>query len=347
MDGLGFMIWQLSNMPAADDLAALLASLGVRWVSIKVLDGPNLYNANLRPNGRQAMGGGNQKLLKAYWAAIEAKGIEVGGWQYVYGDQPGAEGDAALAFHEEFKPKHFLIDAEGEYKRYGATRAAKTYCSKLHNGRRPGSALAETGQVEVLLCSYRFPSLHRGLIKPFPLAAFCNHEKVDGVAPQMYWIGAHDVVDQLQRSYDEYRDITFKPFIPIGSAFATGRRSDSARAEADYWEPTTTDFYNFTNACRVRGFKAYGFYSLDFILKNNRKDWLGAICGVPAPPPPLPGDTRVIAVASASIRNKPLEIDETLFGRGILDATVKVTGDAVNGYVPVEAWIYENALEKD
>jgi len=254
MKGLGFIIWQLANMPSAGELAHLLANGNVKWVSIKALDGPNLYNAK----------GGNQKLLKTYWAALEEMEIEVGAWQYVYGDQPGAEGDAALAFWEEFKPKHFLIDAEGEYKRYGATKAAKVYCEKLHDG-----------QCFTALCSYRFPSLHGGVIKPFPFPAFLNHEKVDGVAPQVYWAGAHDPAAQIQRSFEEYRKITLKPYIPIGSAYG-----------GSGWEPSVDDLKLFVKSARF--FSAYGFYSLDYILKNGRWDWWKAITETqpPAPPPP-------------------------------------------------------------
>ena len=267
MNGLGFMIWQLANMPAPAVLADKLKAGGVRWACIKVLEGPELYNAK----------GGNQKLLKEYWAALEAAGIEPGGWQYVYGDQPGAEGDAAVNFYEEFKPKHFFIDAEGHYKRYGASKAAKVYCSKLHNG-----------QVEVYLCSYRFPSLHGGLIKPFPFSAFMNHEKVDGAAPQVYWLGDHDVIEQVEQSVSEYAKLSSKPIVPIGSSFAAGD-----------WEPTANDLRMFKQIClHIGAVKAYGFYSLDWILKNKRDDWWEAITGIPTPPapppPPEPGDHEKI-----------------------------------------------------
>jgi hypothetical protein len=260
MNGLGFMIWQLSNMPAPTALSDLLKGKGIKWVSIKVLDGPNLYNAK----------GGNQKLLKEYFAALKAVGIDVGGWQYVYGDQPGAEGDAASAFYQEFEPDHLLIDAEGEYKRYGATKAAKAYCDKVHKG-------------ENYLCSYRFPSLHSPIIKPFPFPAFMNHDKIIGAAPQVYWIGDHDPIEQTERSIEEYNKINSKKaIVPIGSAFSSGN-----------WEPTTNDLRLFKQICiHIGQVKAYGFYSLDWILRNNRMDWFNAITGqdTPPPPPPEPGD---------------------------------------------------------
>jgi hypothetical protein len=246
------MIWQLANMPAPADLATLLSDGRVSWVSIKVLDGPYLYNAK----------GGNQKLLKEYWAAIQSEGIEVGGWHYVYGDQPGAEGDAAAAFYEEFKPTHWLIDAESQYKGIGMSKKAKLYCDKLHDG-----------QVFTALCSYRFPSQHGGL-QPFPFSAFLNHEKVDGTAPQVYWVGAQNPQEQTQASQAEYRKLTSKPFIPIGSAFKHGT-----------WEPSIASLGLFRDWCKQ--YPAYGYYSLDYILKNSRWDMWKTITDT-QPPIPLP-----------------------------------------------------------
>lgn len=258
INGIGVLIWQLAKMPAPDALAKLVSDAKLDWVSIKTLDGTQLYNAK----------GGNQKTLKAYWAALKEV-CSVGAWHRVYGDQPGAEGDAAEAFYEEFKPDHFLIDAEGEYKRYGAAGRAKIYCGKLHDG-----------QVDTYLCSYRFPSMHGGL-KPFPFQAFLNSDKVDGTAPQVYWIGSHDPVDQLARSLKEYRAITNKRFVPIGSAFG----------EAG-WEPTVVDIRSFVKAA----WPNFGFYSLDYILTHNHMDWLQAMTGItppPPPPPPLDDHTRL------------------------------------------------------
>lgn len=255
MNGLGFMIWQLANMPAPATLADLLVKGRVSWVCIKTLEGAQLYNAK----------GGNQKLLKDYWAALKAKGIQVGAWQYVYGEQPGPEGDAAAGFIEEFDPAFFFIDAEGEYKRYGATKAAKAYCAKL-----------KVKKLEVYLCSYRYPSLHGGVIKPFPFTAFLNAESVDGAAPQVYWIDSHNPAEQTQRSFEEYQKLTSKPLIPIGSCFKNGT-----------WEPSLGDLAEFRDWCE-RGFQAYGWYSLDYILKNKRWDWWSTITDSepPAPPPP-------------------------------------------------------------
>ncbi len=260
MNGLGFFIWQLSNMPAPDVLAQMLAKAGVKWVAIKVLDGPLLFNAK----------GGNQKLLKQYWAALKAAGVEPGGDQMVYGDQPGPEGDAASGFIQEFDPAFFLIDAEGAMKRFGANKIAKAYCDKL-----PRSA-------EVLLCSFRFPSQHGGL-KPFPFKAYLEHEKVDGTMPQMYWALRHDPVEQLLQSEKEYKALTSKPFIPLGATFGEYFTVNGVKI---WWEPTVAEIKSFVVAAKI--YPAYGFYSLDYILRKNRMDWFRAATGIEDTPPPPP-----------------------------------------------------------
>lgn len=280
MNGLGFYIWQLKNMPEPYSLAKFLKAGGVKWVTIKVLDGVDLYNAS----------GNNQKLLKEYYQALKEAGISAGGWQYCYGYQPGLEGDMALAFWEEFRVPHFFIDAEAEYKGYGMAKKAKAYCDKLHNG-----------AVDVYLSTYRFPSYHGS----FPFSAFLNHDKVDGVAPQLYWVGSHNPAEQLERSFQEYSKFTDKPFVPIGSAYGSSS-----------WMPTVDDFKKFTEASKKYG--AWGYWSLDWILTHKKMDWWEAITGVsqepePEPEPDFPSKVFITA-DKLNIRNSTVVSDSTFIG---------------------------------
>ncbi len=248
-------------MPAPTVLAKMLADAGVKWVVIKVLNGQFLFNAK----------GGNQKLLKEYWKAFIDAGVTPGGDQYVYGEQPGPEGDAAAAFIEEFDPPFFFINAEGEYKRYGATKAAKAYCAKL-----------KVNRLEVYLCSYRFPSQHGGVIKPFPFSAFLNAESVDGTAPQVYWALSRNPVEQLAQSTKEYKALTDKSIVPLGATFGEYFMVNGVKT---WWEPTVDELKSFVAVAKL--YPAYGFYSLDYILKRKRMDWFEAVTQtVPAPPPP-------------------------------------------------------------
>lgn len=264
MNGLGFLIWQLARMPEPQELANLLKAGRVKWVSIKTLNGTEPYNSK----------GGNQKLLKSYWQAIQTAGVKVGFWHYVYGDQSGLEGDRAAGFIEEFsndglEVDHLLINAEGPYKRTGANKAAKAYCDKLPK------------KTPAYLCSYKFPSKHRPFLTTpgFPFEAFMRHERITGTAPQVYWIGANNPIQQTQQSFTEYRAIAEKPFIPIGSSF--GDWAD--RNKTIWWEPTLHDLDAFIAGAGP----TYGFYSLDWILQKNKMDWFQVITKTtPAPPQP-------------------------------------------------------------
>src|SRR4030065_446521 len=63
------------------------------------------------------------------------------------------------------------------------------------------------------LCSYRWPSYHREL--PWrEFREYCNFD-----APQVYWVGKHDPISQLNQSYAEFQAmIPWLPFVTVGSA---------------------------------------------------------------------------------------------------------------------------------
>jgi hypothetical protein len=192
--------------------------------------------------------------------------------------------------------------------------------------------------------------LHGGT-KPFPFAAFFNAASVDTIAPQIYWLDAHDPVAQLRRSYNEHRNGTAsspptqKRFLPIGSAFGQSiKRLDGSTV---WWEATAKDLQDFSQ--EARSFGAYGFWSLDWILTHNRTDYWNAITGQGEPQPP-PSDLREIVTPDLSLRSAPVFTDPndatgTLFAKGIAGRKVKVTGQAVDGYLPVEAWVWEKGLK--
>jgi hypothetical protein len=277
MIGLGFLIWKLSAMPAdLNGMADSLAQLGVKWLSIKVAEGSLAFNQD----------GGSDKKLLEFMAIMQGHEIAVGGWHYVYSTNPGPCGDRGLERYEKLKTlDHYLIDAEAGWSEpYGMPAAAKLLMSKLHNG-----------GFDVGLCSYRYPSNFPN----FPFSAFLNHEKNDFVAPQMYWEAAHNPVEQLMKCWGEYKGLTDKPFIPIGSSYGAGD-----------WEATTEDILAFAEACYLNRFPAYGFYSLDYIIKHMKLDWLKAAARysdpLPPPPPPPPVGLQFrVDVPVLNVRNGP------------------------------------------
>jgi hypothetical protein len=320
MIGLGFLIWQLAAMPAdLDGMGDTLSQLGVKWLSIKVADGSTAFNQD----------GGSDKRMLDFIAMMHAHGIAVGGWHYVYAGNPGPQGDRGEERREKLKTlDHYLIDAEAEWNEpYGMTAAAKLLMSKLHNG-----------GFDVGLCSYRYP--HN--FPCFPFSAFLNHEKTDFTAPQVYWMGSHNPVEQLLASWREYKALTSKPFIPIGAAFG-------GMVSTAFWEPTTEDIAAFAEACYLNHFQAYGFYSLDYIVKHTKLDWLKAAArySEPLPPPPPPGNEYIVIASALNIRTGAGVAYKSI---GTTTAGVQVTGlGESNGWehitFTVDGWVSKAYLK--
>ena len=351
-------------MPPVEQVISLLKRAGARWVSIKTAEGEGTYN---QP-------GGNDKILLSFIDALTEAGIEVGGWGYVYPTRAGPQGGLASERIEKLGLAHWLIDAEGEWKKTGLGKTAELYCNSLDVNKK----------FEAGLCSYRFPALHA----PMPFGSFMHHEKVKMAAPQVYWLGSHNPREQLERSYQEYAGLSSKPFIPIGATFGAAVASSSAltgrfepgaasaeitnggyeRQEAlklsratasQYWEPTVEDLKAFVDWCRAKGTSAvpgYGFYSLDWIIQKNRVDWLDAIAGSPVPEPePQPEPGKVIkplylgrvrgTVLNMRNQAEPALTPATDIGDLMHDSVVPVV-EVMNGWARLEGWVKADLLEK-
>lgn len=80
------------------------------------------------------------------------------------------------------------------------------YCNELHDRVQE--------RFPVALSSYRFPALHPELAWDKFLAIS------DIIMPQVYWAGAHNAGQQLQRSVVEFTNLApGKPIIPTGAAY--------------------------------------------------------------------------------------------------------------------------------
>lgn len=282
MNGLGFLIWKLSNMPPVEAVIAILRAIECRWVSLKVADG--IYKYNVKD--------GNDKPLIAFIQALIQAGIEVFGWHYVYAlSSPGAQGDRIMERREKLGLPGILVNIEDprfrDLTQTEANNWAKVYMDKQHDGTVYGH------------CSHRFPKYHLYI----PHERMLKHNRMDIITPMVYWEQSHNPVEQLRRSLAEYRAISNKPFVPIGPTY--GRQG---------WEPSVEELVAFVDECFAQGFPAYGFYSLDWILVHGRTDWLNAISlGGGAPPPPVPVVPDEWAIANCSWlngRSDPQVVDD-------------------------------------
>ncbi|HDZ37196.1 MAG TPA: SH3 domain-containing protein [Marinobacter sp.] len=296
-------------MPAVDWLLPVLKGVGTKWISIKVADGVWKYNQV----------DGSNKKLKEFLRAVSDAGIEVGGWHWVYPESPGKQGDLAVVLCRELGLKHYLLDVEYNWKKSGLGRSANKLLDKLHDGMEA---------VDVGFCSYRFPNYHRAV----PYREFLDHENMELIVPQLYWLLAHNPAKQIRRSLAEYRKISDKPFIPIGCTFPWGN-----------WEPSVEELKEFVKEAVSSELKAYGFYSLDKIVEGKRYDWLDAIAGSVQTEP---GNKIRIKVDRLNIRNSPKIADATDIGNLHKGAVMNVLEKLDPNWYRVEGYVWVRGTER-
>jgi hypothetical protein len=245
LTGKGWFIWQVSRCehgsPSA--IADKAVAAGLSHVLIKVTERTYTYGLD----------GYGQDLVAPVAAALHAKGIQVWGWHYVYGQQPVDEAKAAVRRVLQLGLDGYVIDAEGEYTAPGMANAAHTFMASLKGGLPAG--------LPVALSSYRYPSVHRDL----PWAAFLEH--CDLSMPQVYWQGSHNSAVQLTRSVTELSDAklvgTPRPVVPTGSAYGAGD-----------WIATADDLEKFLSAAQQLKLTAANFYSWDAaVVPDNHDLW--------------------------------------------------------------------------
>ncbi|HEY59587.1 MAG TPA: nuclear transport factor 2 family protein [Anaerolineae bacterium] len=226
--GKGFFIWKIPNCEDGDpDAIAYTAyKAGLSHILIKIANG--IYDYNYA----------NRKDLVAPVAnALHAKGIQVWGWHYVFGDLPKDEARAAIRQIKKLPIDGYVIDAESQYKdKYTPCRIFM------------GELRSSLPDFPIALSSYRYPKYHPQL----PWKDFLI--KCDYNMPQVYWEQAHNPNNHLKRSLREFQTITpFKPYIPTGAAYG-----------ASGWKPTTQDIIEFMNTAIELNFPAVNFWSWDY-----------------------------------------------------------------------------------
>lgn len=226
--GKGIFLWQLSKCAGGDPLkiAEMAQAAGFAWVCIKAADGSYAYNQGSPPSW------GGPALLEDCLKSLSNVGIQVYGWQYVYGaNRTGTpiakqEANRAIENLNRYNFSGWLIDAESPYKRKGANAWADTYMNILRSG-CPDTSLG--------LCSYRFPSYHPEI----PWSIFLD--KCDFHAPQVYWIRANNPGEQLRRSVRQLSALKALPVVPVGSAYY----------DPSYqWQPTISQLNEFNQTAQ-------------------------------------------------------------------------------------------------
>jgi hypothetical protein len=220
LQGKGWFIWQIPKCEGGSPtaIADQAVAAGCTHVLIKVAE--RTFGFGFDKLGRD--------LVPSVAEALRARGLQVWGWHYVYGDNPTGEANVAVQRCMQLKLDGYVIDAEKEYKQPGKAAAARTFMNIVRAG-LPNTLIA--------LSAYRYPSLHPEL----PWSAFLA--KCDLNMPQVYWEQSHNPEQQLARSLTEFSKTSLvgvvRPVAPTGSAYGVPNPA---------WRATAADvtrFYDF------------------------------------------------------------------------------------------------------
>ena len=300
LNGKGFYIWQLWNCEDSDPdaIATLAKAADFSHVLIKVTDGTRTYNFDREQQFDR---------VPPVARALRAKGIQIWGWQYIYGQNPLGEARKAIQRVVGLELDGFVVNAEKEYKASGMDKAASQYMKELRNG-LPG--------IPIGLSTYRFPKLH----PQFPYSKFL--ERCDINMPQVYWMGASNPDEQLVRSMQQYEDISpVRPMIPTGFAFK----------ESSY-EPKPGEPSLFLKTAQEQRLTAANFWSWDSARRYLPEIW-NEIRDYPWPSTPQPKDITQLYIDALNTHD-PAEAAGLYTSEGVHVNASRT----VQGLEPIQDW---------
>lgn len=313
--GKGIWIWKTTNCENGD-LDAIVrraTSAGFTHLILKIADGDDPYQIwDRRDTALELI------------PRLHAAGITVWGWNYIYGDPPARDAGKPRYWELEAQGnvkriqqliplglQGFVIDAEREYETILDRHTKAAGYVKIMRDALPDFPLA--------LASWKFPSTHRG----FAWQAF--RSQIDLDMPQVYWIGSHNSVTQLERAYTEFTALAPQlPFIPAGPTFF----------EHD-WRPTVQDLTDFLTQCVTRKLPAANFWTWDHLgLRGDEKynpaklnftaEW-DAIANFP-----WPGATAPVSRSESETRPSAATISSAPAGTPVPQTLPTLTGDLFN-----------------
>src|SRR5947209_10751901 len=188
-DGSGMWIWYVnqSNGGSIPGIIARARAHKVRTVFVKSGDGTTYW-----PQFSQVV------------RPLQAGGLKVCGWQYVYGDRPGDEATVA-AQAVKTGADCFVIDAEAQYE--GKYSAAIKYMRKLRS--KAGK------HYPIGLAGFPYVDYHPS----FPYSVFLGPGGAQFNVPQVYWKEIGGGVDAVTDHAYRFNRPYGRPVDPPGHAY--------------------------------------------------------------------------------------------------------------------------------
>lgn len=222
--GKGMYLWTYQT--PIDGIVTACVEAGLSHLIIKIADGTAEFGVSYDK--------------AALIAALRAAGVDVWGWHYIYLAYPDSEAKLAMSLMAKYDLSGYIIDAEKECKN------RRTQATQFMLGLKAAT-------FPIGLSSYRYPSLHPEL----PWKEF--RSACDFDMPQVYWLFSHNPVDQLHRSYDEFKKMTpALPFVPTGCAW---KQIDPSTKQP--WAPTPAELTIFMDAAKDWGFEGVNFWEFN------------------------------------------------------------------------------------
>ena len=176
-----------------------------------------------------------QQFTPEVVSQLEAAGLKVCGWQFVYGARPAAEASAGAAA-KEAGADCLIIDADSSYE--GRYRSAATYMASLRKKVGRSYPLGFT--------SFPYVDFHPSL----PYSTFLGSGGAQVNMPQVYWRDIGTSVSTAMRHTWRENRIYGRPIVPIGQTYQSAPVADIARFRAmaaaweapgySWWEWSTT-----------------------------------------------------------------------------------------------------------
>jgi hypothetical protein len=250
-EGKGMFLYVIDRIGTAVEVAEKAKAAGFDWVAIKV------------QNGRLLTDGGKderyflQLPIKQMFQELQKRGIQAIGWGYVYlnsDEQVLYEAATTLDAIRLYEPDGWIINAEGEAR--GQHTRVQRYLEGLRHWLKNDYVLGYSG--------YRFPKTYQPDYPIKQFATFCNY-----AVPQVYWVGAHNPGEQLDRCLAEYFELdalygTRTTIIPAGAAYPSGN-----------WKPSVTELRLFYTA--VKSHRLPGWTYWEWYYAKNEPTWWAEI----------------------------------------------------------------------